>query len=539
MTKTVAQVLLLRSMTDPSEARKFLEPRLQELTSPDTMADRDVAAERLAGACRAGEHICVFGDYDCDGMTSAAIMTAALRTMGARVSPRVASRFHGGYGVSQEATDGILETGATLVVTCDCGSSDHESLQRMGDEGREVIVIDHHLVPDAPLPALAFLNPHRPECGFQYKGLASCGLSVSVVGAVRAKLGVKLDLRAFLDLVAIGTIADVAPLDADNRALVRAGLEVLRTTERPGLRALLAAAHLDRGGPISSEDIAFRIAPRLNAPGRLGRPDPALELLLATDSDAAQALADTLEQLTLERRQKQNEMVAEALALVRDEGLSQKAGVVVGGDHWNHGIVGIVAARLVDELQKPVIVVGFEGDVGRGSARGPDGCRLYDALELSSEPLERWGGHQAAAGVTVRRERFRDFQQAFQEACESGAASPDGPIEVEAPFPYFPDDSPVAVTRDLDRVEPFGPQNPPPRFSISAEACSPQARRGGHLRVDLELESGIRVAGFAPNCPHKPSAVKGPVTAIGRFHWDQWRGGGAVGFRIDELELST
>ncbi len=234
---TLASWLVQRGHVEAEKTRSFLNPRLAELTAPDAMLDRKAAAERIARAVREGQRIVVFGDYDCDGMTSAAIFTEALRALGGQVTPVLASRFDGGYGLSQAALDRVLSHQPGLLVTCDCGSSDHASLQQLGPLGVDGVVVDHHLVPEAPLPALAFLNPHRPGCGFPYKGLASCGLALSVLAAVRAELGKALDLRPLLDLVAIGTIADVAPLDGDNRALVRAGLRCWGCA-RPGSRAV-------------------------------------------------------------------------------------------------------------------------------------------------------------------------------------------------------------------------------------------------------------------------------------------------------------
>jgi single-stranded-DNA-specific exonuclease len=244
VSETLAHWLVAQGRADAEAARRFLAPRLSELSSPVCMLDRAVAAERLARAVRNGEHIAVFGDYDCDGITATAVLTELLRALGGEVTPLVARRFEGGYGVSSPAVARILETGARLLVTCDCGSSDHASLRVLAEQGVEVIVIDHHLVPEEPLPALAFLNPHRPGCGFAFKGLASCGLAMSVGAAVRAELGRTVDLKAVLDLVAIGTIADVAPLVGDNRALVRSGLAVLAEARRPGLRALFELARI-------------------------------------------------------------------------------------------------------------------------------------------------------------------------------------------------------------------------------------------------------------------------------------------------------
>src|SRR6187551_3600862 len=368
---TLAELLDSRGHQDVEATRRFLNPRLSELTAPDAMADRSLAAERMARAIRAGELIAVFGDYDCDGMTSAAIMTEVIEALGGRAVTFIASRFEGGYGVSAAAVDKVLASGAPLLVTCDCGSSDHVSLERLRAAGVDCVVIDHHLVPEEALPAVAFLNPHRPECGFPYKGLASCGLALSVGAALRTALGRELDLRRWLDLVAIGTIADVAPLDGDNRALVRAGLKRLVEAPRPGLRALMKLAEIDAAYPLVARDVAFRIAPRLNAPGRLGSPELSLRLLLATNPEDAASLADEVEQISQERKLQQQAIIEEAIQDVEQNGWADRAALTLGRPGWNHGIVGIVAGRLADQYKKPVIVVGFEGVVGRGSVRGP------------------------------------------------------------------------------------------------------------------------------------------------------------------------
>ncbi len=536
-TETVARVLVARGFDEPERARRFLEPRLRDLTPPGTMRDRDVAAERLARAARAKERVCVFGDYDCDGMTSTAIITDALRRLGAEVVTCLASRFAGGYGVSPEATERILETGATLVITCDCGSSDHEQLARLVAAGRDVVTLDHHLVPDQPLPALAFLNPNRPDCDFPYKGLASCGLALSLVGAVRAKLGTELDLNQYLDLVALGTIADVAPLDGDNRALVRAGLAVIAQGKRPGIRALLDYARLGAATALSSEDVAFKLAPRLNAPGRLGAPDAALDLLLADTAEAAQGLAARLEQATQERRARQEEILVAAVAEVERERLGERSAIVVGAAGWNHGIVGIVAARLVERYRLPVVVVGFDGETGRGSVRGPTGARLHDAVSAASSTLERWGGHQAAAGVTVSAARFGDFRAAFEDACAALAAErAAGPGEPATPvYDYESRDRPSDVVRDLDRLEPCGARNPAPAFRMNARVVSARKVSGGHLKLQLDLGDGSPVGAFLPADKAAGRTPAGLVELVGTMRWDTWRGGEAVEVRLESM----
>jgi single-stranded-DNA-specific exonuclease len=534
LTTTVADLLYRRGHFEPGATQRFLEPKLADLTPPDGMADRALAAERIVGAVKRGERICVFGDYDCDGITSAAIMTELCRAVGGEVVPLLASRFDGGYGVSPAAVERIVASGARLLVTCDCGSSDHATLADVRSRGIDIIVIDHHLVPPEPLPALAFLNPHRDDCAFPYKGLASCGLALSVGAALRAELLPGLDLRQWLDLVAIGTIADVAPLDGDNRALVRAGLARLAEGRRPGVRALCELAKIDASSPLTGEDVAFRIAPRINAPGRLGPPDLALELLLSRTHEEARALAASIEQLQTERRAQQERILAEAVEEIEREGWAERPAIVVGREGWNHGIVGIAAGRLASRYGRPVIVVGFDGERGRGSVRGPEGARLHDALRSASEALERYGGHQAAAGVEVRLARLGELRERFEHACAN--QEPAEELAAAADVAWLcPEDEPGQVVSDLMRLEPCGAGNPAPQVIVRAEVVSSREVRGGHLKLELSLAGGQRMGAFGVRMGDRAESLTGQVLVVGRLRRDTWRGAGAVEIRADEI----
>ncbi len=349
-------------------------------------------------------------------VTAAALITDVLRTLGAEVVPALADRFDGGYGLSGPALARVLATGASLLVTCDCGSSDHERLDGVRRAGMDAVVIDHHRVPDEPLPALAFLNPHRPECGFAYKGLASVGLALSVGAGVRAELGVALDMRRWLDLVAIGTIGDVAPLDGDNRALVRAGLALLAKGGRPGTRALAEIARCGTGVP-TGEDVSFRLAPRINAPGRLDKPDLALALLLATSDVEARQIAAEVEIFCTRRKEVERAVTAEALEMLGDSALAGLPAIVLGRQGWHPGVVGIVAGRLASRFGKPTIILALDGARARGSVRGPAGFSVYDALVRVRDVLIGFGGHHAAAGVEMASDRLETLRERFADAC--------------------------------------------------------------------------------------------------------------------------
>jgi single-stranded-DNA-specific exonuclease len=532
VSETAADVLVKRGFADKESAARFFEPRLANLTPPALMKDRAAAASRLARAVRAGETIAIFGDYDADGVTSAALMTDVLRTLGGRVVTLLADRFEGGYGFSAPALERVLSTGATLLVTCDCGTSDHPRLEDARRFGKDVIVIDHHRVPDEPLPVLAFLNPHRPDCGFAYKGLASVGLALSICAAVRAELGNPLDLRAWLDFVALGTIADVAPLDGDNRALVRAGLALLSKGNRPGTRALAEITNLV-GAPLTGEDVAFRLAPRINAPGRLRKPDLALELLLCSSPQEARMQAAALDQICQERKALDRAILAEAEAILTEPSLAAMPVIVLGSESWHPGVVGIAAGRLASKYGKPTIIVGNQG---RGSVRGPAGFRLYSALARCKEALLGFGGHEAAAGVHVAPGGVEALRDRFAAACVAlGIGAP-------APASFLPDaalavgDDPARVFRDLERFEPCGHANPAPILEMTrARVLGSRVMKERHLAVELELgRGGLRAFGYdlASRVPVTGSFVR----VVGRLRRDDYRGGGAVEMRMETLE---
>ena len=541
MSKTAATILLQRGLRDPELARRFLDPRLSQLTPPDSMADRDLAAQRLARAVRARERICVFGDYDCDGITSAAILTHALRVLGSEVTVILANRFDGGYGVSLPAVNRIRAERPSLLVTCDCGSSDAENLGDLGVSGIESIVIDHHLVPSDPLPAVAFLNPHRSDCGFAYKNLASCGLALSVVAALRTELKASLDLRSYLDLVAIGTIADVAPLDGDNRILVRAGLQRISEGARPGLRALLQRARIELNVPITGEDVAFRLAPRLNAPGRLASPEASLQLLLAEDESSAQQLADEIERFQTERRRLQEIMFAEAIEEIESQDWQSNAGIVVGRDSWSSGIVGILAGKLAEHYRRPVIAIGFDGDLGHGSVRGPKGIPLYDVLAGLSDCLARFGGHQAAAGLDVQRAQVDVLRARFISACSpySESRNPSSGADGGAALTIDPQDNIRQVARDMTQFEPCGEGNRLPQLFASGKLVRARAVRGGHLQLEVEVSNGQMLRAFGFGLGPSANELSGVVGITGTMRVSQYRSEKRAEMRIERLSVGA
>src|SRR5262245_17887226 len=482
-----ARLLVARGIVDAEPASRFLEPRLADLRPPDGMADLSRALDRLAAALAAGETIGVFGDYDVDGVTTAAVLASGLRAFGGRVVARAASR-HAGYGLGVEDVARFASDGCRVLVTGDCGTSDHEALAAARARGIDAIVIDHHELPEGETAAHALVNSRRPDDAFPFKGLASCGVAFYLAAALRTRLGSAFDPRELLDLVALGTIADLVPLVAENRILVAAGLQRLSERKRPGLAALAARAELD-GGRITAHDAAFRLTPRLNAAGRLGDAQLALDLLLAGPADA-ERLAGELEDQNTERQRIQElvwkEALAQATAQAEELGA---AALVVGAEGWHPGVVGIIAARLVDRFARPAVAIGFRDGEGRGSARTIAGVNLFDALARCAGHLTRFGGHAGAAGMSMAIGSLDAFRTAFaaEAARQLGAARPSLALAVDAEVSLR--DLDLGFAEELARLAPFGVANREPLFALSGVTAR-ATRVVGKDHLQLTLDHG-------------------------------------------------
>lgn len=489
-----ARCLLARGV-DADAATDFLAPRLAQLRKPEgelAMAGFATAADRVTRAVLRRERIAVFGDYDVDGVTTAALLTSFLRACGAEVVVRVARRDEG-YGFSPTVAAELIAQGPGLIITGDCGTSDVPAIAAAAAAGVDVVVVDHHTVPErGGHPAVALVNPHRGDSAFPFRAMASVGIAFYLAAAVRTRLAgqghfarrAAPDPRELLDLVALGTIADLVPLVGENRILASAGLKLASERRRPGLAALLAVAGVDGERAVDEHVLSWKLAPRLNAPGRLGDAAPALDLLLA-DAVGAGACADALEAANAARRAAQDAAVSEALAAVGDP---DAPAIVVASERWLPGVVGIVAAKLVDRFARPAFVIAVDGatGLGRGSARSVPGVDLYKSLARCAPLLERFGGHAAAAGLTVRADAIDELRAALGSAvlAEGSGPAPSGPA-ADAELALGEIDA--ALVAELDGLGPFGQGNPEPRFvSRGLEVVS--SRRvgdGSHGKLEL------------------------------------------------------
>jgi single-stranded-DNA-specific exonuclease len=526
-----ARILVSRGVVAPDEVSRFLNPRLSDLRKPDGMADLDRAIDRLMRAIRDGEKIGVFGDYDVDGITTAAILTIGLRAFGAQVVPRVASR-GAGYGLPAEVVDRFAEAGCRLVVTGDCGTSDFPALLRARETAVDVVIIDHHQIPTGERLSYALINPHQVEDRFPFKGLASCGIAFYLIAALRSRLGVvAFDPRQLLDLVAMGTIADLVPLVDENRILVAAGLRVLAERRRDGVRALIELARLTEP-TIAADDVSFRLTPRLNAAGRLGEAQLSLDLLLASDYEQATKLAARIDDVNRERQRIQERIWIEALEAAAP--WADAPAIVVGQEGWHHGVVGIIAARLVDRFAKPVVVVGFDGEVGRGSARTIAGLNLHQSLTACHDHLGRYGGHAGAAGVSLRPDQMDGFRGAFLAEVErrmgireTQLVRVDGVVELA--------DVDIALADDLRRLAPFGAGNAEPLLAIAGLTATETRIVGqNHLQISLSCD-GAKADAIGFNMASQDPGRGASVNLVAVADVDTFRGNRRARLRIKHL----
>jgi single-stranded-DNA-specific exonuclease len=511
----LAQVLVRRGLSDPEAARAFLEP--QEAHPPSAFTGIEGALDVIERHIAGGTRIVVHGDYDVDGVCATAIMVRALRARGADVGWYLPDRLTDGYGLSLGTVRRLADRGTGLLVTVDCAITAVEEVAAARQAGLDVVVSDHHAPrADGRLPDCQIVHPGI--CAYPCPELCGTGVAYKLAQALAAP-GVEHEL----ELVALATVADLMPLTGENRRLVREGLRALARTARPGLRALMSASGVDPSA-LDTHALAFRLAPRINAAGRMRRADAGLELLLTDDERRADQIASELERVNAERRAVEQRIVWEAEAQVAEQG--ERRSYVLAGDGWHPGVVGIVASRVVERHHRPTVVVGLDGDVGSGSARSIPGFDLLGALHASAEHLERYGGHRAAAGMTIRVERLEAFREAFERHADE-VLSPDLLVPRERVDAIASGcELGLELAEELERLEPCGMGNPQPRLLV------PGARlrdlrpmgEGRHLRFSVG-SGGISARAVAFGCDGRLGVdAEEPADATFRLERNFWNG---------------
>ncbi|WP_397417819.1 single-stranded-DNA-specific exonuclease RecJ [Phenylobacterium sp.] len=548
LSEPLARALAARDISE-AEAADFLAPTLKALfPDPSSFADMDRAATLLVDALEAGRRVVVFADYDVDGASSAALIVRWFRAMGREPAIYVPDRIIEGYGPSPAAFRRLKAEGAELVVTVDCGAAATDALACAAEIELPVVVIDHHLMRPGEIPAVAALvNPNRPDCGSGQGHLAAAGVAFVLLAALnrearRRGLGEGPDIRAWLDLAAIGAICDVTRLTGFNRALTAQGLKIMSGWANPGLKALMAVAKGGEGAA-SVFHAGYLLGPRINAGGRIGRSDLGARLLATDDPVEAAALAAELDGLNTERKAVEAEVQAAAIRRLEQSNATEGPCLVVSDDGWHPGVIGIVAGRLRERFRKPVIVIGIDraADVGKGSGRSQPGVNLGRAVQAAYEAglLLAGGGHAMAAGLSVRPGAIPELTTFLCEQLEteSAAATLADGYDIDALVTTRGADR--ALWADFQRLAPFGPGNPEPTFALAdARIERPMALRGGHVRVTLTDPSGGRLKAVAWRSEDTELGRRlmagGALHVAGKLKPDDWQGRESVELEIED-----
>ncbi len=541
--RPLCAVLAVRGHGEPSSAKRFLRPLVADLHDPAALVDLERAVERIETALRGGERIFVHGDYDVDGISGAALLVSWLRTLGGDVVGFVPHRLRDGYDFGAGGVAAAVAARARLVITVDCGIRAGEAVADANAQGLDVIVTDHH-TPAATLPpAIAVVNPNRSDSTYPNRGLAGAGVAFKLCQHMASTRGMALDdLLPHLDLVALASIADLVPLTGENRLLARVGLRALEGSSRVGLRALLQATGLE-GRPLDSGNVGFVLAPPINAAGRIAEAQTALDLFLEAGAAKAADTARDLVQLNRQRQEEDKRTLAEALALLETRAApAPPSGIVVAGEGWHPGVIGIVASRIVERTHRPVVVIALGKEGGRGSARSIPGFNLYEALQACEHLLGRFGGHKMAAGLDIQRDRVREFEACFEaevaKRLTPEVARPTLRPDIEIGLEEIDD----RLFELLDYAGPFGMGNPRPLFAARALQLTrpPKEVGSGHLSLVVET-GGTTFEGIGFGLAHRipPASLgSGPVDAVFQIRQSTYRGRTSLRLRLRDVRVS-
>lgn len=535
--RVIAELLVQRGITSVTEAELFLRPQLSDLEDPFALTNLEIAVKRIEQALEGNETVVVFGDYDVDGVTSTVQLVSLLRSLDMEPRFSVPLRLEEGYGMSREAIDRVLDGEVPdLFIALDCGTNAHDAVAYLNSMGSDVIIIDHHQAKEGVPEGCVLVNPHVYDSDDSpWKDLCTAGLVFKLLhGILKRRRAAEdprvksLQLKDYLDLVAMGTIADLVPLQKENRILAWYGLRHLRSNRRPGIRSLCSVSGMATGQPLESSDISFKLAPRINASGRLADASQPIELLLGSDEKLCATIARDLDAINSERQaiQRTISMEAEATAL---SDYADAPGIILHNKDWHPGVVGIVASRVSRRFHKPCLVLGSEGDTAKGSGRSVAGIDLVKLFQRCDDLLENWGGHPMAAGLSLSASSVEAFRERFLEALLElyPAGLPEPELELSAWIELG--DLNAAFLDALDRLQPFGQGNRQPVFGVRGVVleASPKAfaKGGGNysFRLPGPAGEGRGVGGVAWQMETMPEAGEAADLAV-RMGWNYWRG---------------
>ncbi len=549
LSSLLAQLMVNRGLGDPDAARFFLDAQLDTVHDPFLMLGMDVAVRRIVQAIQNRETVTVYGDYDVDGVTSAALVVHFFRELGAPFDYYLPNRMEEGYGLNNQALETIKARGSKLVITADTGITALPQVAHANKIGMEVIVTDHHQISVDGLPdALAVLNPHQPDCTYPFKFLSGVGIVFKLAAGIRRGLleaGWDADklpnLRKHLDLFTLGTIADMAPLVDENHVLTSHGLEVLRTSVKPGVIALKSVVGID--GKVDSSSVGFGMGPRLNAAGRLGQPDRGLHLLVSSDLNEAMEMARSLEALNEERKETQKWCFEEAEYLLeRQVDLENENVIVLASENFHQGVIGIVASKLADKFYRPAILIALKNGVGKGSARSIPSFNLVKAMTQCSEHLIQYGGHAYAAGLNIEQGRVDDFRMAINRVGDEFLTEDCLVAELKVDATLALEDISQETFKEIESLEPFGQMNKVPIFisrGVRARDVKFVGREDNHVRFRAFQGKQYRnVIGF--NLAHAFQSIDAnePLDIVYEMRRNTWGGRDSIEIKLLDIRNS-
>ena len=541
----LAGLLIARGYDDEPAARSFLTPHHDQIHDPYLMLGMREAVARLQQAIDHQQSILIYGDYDVDGTTGTAVLLRALKLLGAKTGFHVPHRFTEGYGIRQSALEKALSDGYRLVVSVDCGIRAHEPLYWARDNGLDVIITDHHL-PDeteGSPPALAVLNPNQKGCGYPDKNLAGVGVAFKLIHALFRERGRESQVSAFMKVVAIGTVADVAKLVGENRAIVALGLKDLAKASNPGLRALIEVAGCGDGKGMTAYDLGFRLGPRINAAGRMDAAKAVVELFDTRDRDEARRLAMHLDTRNEERKTVQQQIIDLAVAELADQSKPASHVAVIAGEGWHRGVIGIAASKIAERINRPCVVFSIDGELAHGSGRSIEAYHLLNGLTSCSDLFEKFGGHSHAAGITIKSDRIEQFRRRLNEHAASCLSEEDLEHSVTIDMELRPEEIGFQLTRDLQLLEPYGAGNPRPVFFSSNFRClsDPIVMKDRHLKMRVAGPNNRPVEAVWWHCiepGEQTPTIKGSIELAYTIETSVWNDEIKIQLNVEDLRSS-
>lgn len=542
----ISQILVNRGIRDLKEARRYLYPSLKDLHSPFLMKDIKKGISRLLKAIQNQEKIVIYGDYDADGITSVVILFKFIKAITPFIDYYIPDRVEEGYGLKASAIDKFNEDHVKLMITVDCGISDLEQIAYAKSMGIDTIVLDHHEI-SGPLPeAVASINPNREDCDFPFKGLAGVGIAYNFLIALRGSLNKEgfwknknyPNLKEYLDIVALGTIGDIAPLTDENRIFAKIGLELITEGRRPGIKALKEVSGVDNQ-IIDSFKASFSLIPRINAAGRIASASDAVKLLLADNMEEARVLADKLDSYNRQRQLMEKKILSDIMEIVSNsKAIENKTSLVFASDKWHPGIIGIVASRLVELFNRPAFVISLNNGVGKGSGRSVSGFNIYKGIQQCAHLLLSYGGHYHAAGISIKEENIDEFARLLDEIAVQASESSDLVSQIVIDCECSLEETTLALISQLEILAPFGSKNPEPLlYAHNVRASSPIIVGNNHLKMYIS-SSGASLDSIWFNMgKHLPALNGASLDIVFTPQINNWNGSPDVQLKIKDVNI--